>query len=142
MGKVDWSKLVELEYWLEGVAGTSSVTPAVEKDSFFFWLFVSFFTFLFGSGVVMLTSQKFLDDKHPLSPQLSIWGNNVLWMGILGMLWFLLRQIEVGFLGARIWLIVGFIWALVLFYLAIRYFVSYFPLEYAFFKKNKKIKTK
>lgn len=137
MNKVDWSRLVELEYWLEGVAGTSAITPAVEKDSLFFWFFVNIFTFLFGMGVITLTAQKFINPKHPIHTQLPVWGNNFVWMGLLGIIWFLLRQIEVGFLGARIWLIVGFVWIIILLYLIIRYFVVYFPLEYAFYKKNK-----
>ena len=140
MNQVDWSKFLDLQYWTEGIAGNTAVTPVVEKDSFFFWFFVSLFTYLFAKGVIMVTSEKFLDYKNPLIPKLSLWGNNYIWMGILGIIWFLLRQIEVGFLGSRIWLLVGLVWFLVVLGLIIRYFVAYFPLEWAYYRKNKLLK--
>ena len=141
MNQVDWSKFLDLQYWTEGIAGGSAVTPVVESGSLFFWFFTGLFTFLFAKGVFMITAQKFLDYQNPLNEKLSVWGNNYVWMGILGIVWFLLRQIEVGFLGSRIWLLVGLVWFLVILALVIRYFVAYFPLEWAYYKKNKRLRA-
>lgn len=140
MQQIDWSKFGSLQYWTEGIAGNTAVTPVVERDSLFFWFFTVLFTVLFSKGVLLITATTFLDYKNPLVPKLSLWGNNYLWMGILGLLWFLLRQIEVGFLGSRIWLLVGLVWFLVVLGMIIRYFVAYFPLEWAYYRKNQQLK--
>ena len=136
MNQVDWSNFLEIQYWVEGIAGSTSVTPVVEVGSIFFNFFVTLFTVLFGLGLVLLTATKFTKEKNPLDNKLIVWGNNYLWMGLLGLLWFLLRQIEIGFLGSRIWLLVGLVWFIVLCVLQIRYFLIYFPLEWKYFKKN------
>jgi hypothetical protein len=134
---IDWSKLANLEYWLEGVAGKTSITPVIEKNSSFFWFFLYLFSAFFVVGVVMRVAQAFLHSSHPLQSKLPVWGNNFAWMGVLGLLWFLLRQLSVGFLGARFWLLIGLVWFIAVLYLIARYFINFFPLEYNYFKKNK-----
>ena len=136
MLNVDWSKLVDLKYWLEGVAGSSSLTPVIEKSSPFFWFFLYLFSGILVFGVALRVTQAFLHSEHPFQKQFPTWGNNLIWMGILGLTWFTLRETSVGFLGSRIWLLVGLVWVIVLLYLVIRYFVLFFPLEINYYKKN------
>jgi hypothetical protein len=57
-------------------------------------------------------------------------------MGILGLGWFLLRQLSVGFLGARFWLAIGGAWFVVFTYFVIRYFVIFYRLEILYYKQN------
>lgn len=137
MNQIDWSRLLEIQYWVEGIAGDSAVTPPVESDSIFFWFYVTLFTVLFSVGIILLTSEKFLNQKNPFASKFVLWGNNYLWMGVLGMIWFLLRQIEIGFLGSRVWMLVGMVWFLVLFFIQAKYFLTYFTLEWTYYKKTK-----
>jgi hypothetical protein len=136
MQNISWSKLGEITYWLEGVAGSTSITPVVEKNSFYFWTFLYTFSAVLILGIVLRVSQAFLHANHPFQSKFPLWGNNFMWMGILGLTWFTLRQVSVGFLGARFWLIIGFVWLLFILYFIIRYFVIFWPLEISYFKKT------
>jgi hypothetical protein len=137
MNQVDWNKLISLQYWVEGIAGNTAVTPVLESGGFFLYFFVTVFSVLFSTGIILLVLPNFVNKNNPLVPKFNFWGNNFLWMGISGLFWLLLRQIEVGFLGSRIWLLVGLIWFLVIIGFIIRYFTSIFDLEYSYYKKNK-----
>ncbi len=139
--KIDWSRFVDLKYWLEGIAGTSSITPIISKDSWFFWFFTYFFATFLVAGIVLRVSQAFLHSENPFQKRFPVWGNNLISMGLLGLLWFSLREFSVGFLGARIWLLVGLIWFLVFLYFLIRYFIIFFQLEMAYFKTSVLPKT-
>jgi hypothetical protein len=136
MFKIDWAKLIDLKYWLEGVAGSSSLTPVIDKSSHFFWFFLYLFSGFLVLGIALRLVQAFIHNDHPFQRQLPFFGNNFIWMGILGLLWFTLRETSVGFLGARIWLLVGMTWFLVVLYFLIRYFVLFYPLEINYFKKT------
>jgi hypothetical protein len=138
MPNINWSKLVDPSFWLEGVAGSVAIVPIIPKDSFFFWGFLYLFSGLFIAGVSIRVWQIFLDEYHPLQKQLPLWGNNLILMGVFGLGWFLMRQLSVGLLGARLWVLLGSIWFLVVLGLAIHYFIIYFPLEIQYYKKNKK----
>ncbi len=133
---IDWDKFKSLDYWLAGISGNIAITPIIEKNSQFFWFFLWLFAILFSIGVLMKISTLFLHINHPLNSKLNIWGDNILWIGIVGDGWFLLRQLGVGFLGARLWLLPMVLWFLILFFFIIRYFWLYFYLEYLYFKKN------
>lgn len=136
MPQIDWNKLVSLEYWLEGIAGGAiSSTPVNEANSFFFYFWLNLFSWIFIIGIVIRFSQAFLHDKHPFQNKLPFWGNNAIWFGILGLFWFVSRQIEIGFLGSRLWILSFVIWGLVILGLSIRYFIVFFPIEWAYYKK-------
>jgi hypothetical protein len=141
MNKIDWHKLVELQYWVEGIAGNTAVTPIIDKDSIFFTFFSVLFTSLFAVGIISYFSTRFLNLKNPLISKLKFYGSNFIQMGLLGLVWLLLRQIEVGFLGSRIWLLVGLVWFLTILVLIIRYLIVYYPLEWAYYNKNKNLKN-
>ncbi len=133
---IDWSKVTDLKYWLEGIAGGVSATPALVTNGFFYNLFLYLFTSFFVLGVCMKVSQAFLNDQHPLQKKFPTWSDNFIWMGILGLTWFVLRNIQVGFLGARVWIFVGFIWFAVLMYFIIKYFIQNWNIEYTYFKNK------
>jgi hypothetical protein len=135
MVSIDWSKLTRLDYWFEGVGGASSITPPIEQGSWFFWFFLSIFTAIFSFGVILKLAKSFLNENHPLQQRLSFWGSNIIAIGFTGVFWFLLRQLSVGLLGARFWLPLFLLWMLVIVYFAVRYFVSYFNIEMAYYKK-------
>jgi hypothetical protein len=136
--QIDWSKLGRLEYWFEGIAGSVSITAPVEYKSSFFWWFLWIFTLIFSFGVSALLARSFIHKDHPLQSKLSFWGNSVLSVGVLGAIWFMLRQLSVGFLGARFWLLIFLVWAFVLIFLVVRYFVKSFGIEYLYFKHTTK----
>lgn len=135
--EISWDKLLKLEYWFEGIAGGISITTPLEEGGKFFWFFLWFFVVIFALGVFIRISQSFLDINHPLQLKLPNWGNNVIWISIWGTIWFLCRQLGVGFLGARFWLIVLGIWFLILLYFVIKYFIQNFKYEIMYFQKTK-----
>ncbi|MEM1312763.1 MAG: hypothetical protein AAGF07_04865 [Patescibacteria group bacterium] len=135
MNNIDWAKLIDLQYWLEGVAGASSMTPVMGRDSFFFWFFLYLFSSFLTLGVLLRLYQAFIRSDHPFQKQLPFFGNNFMWMGVLGLLWFTLRETSVGFLGARIWLLVGLLWFLVITILLVRYFAIFYRLEINYYNR-------
>jgi hypothetical protein len=140
MSNINWSKLSDIKYWLEGIAGNSSLTPIIPINSFIYNLFVySFGTFAI-IGIIVLVTNQFLKDKNPLKSKLPFIGSNFLWMGLLGFLWLTLRQTQVGFLGARIWLLVGAIWFLTIMFFILKYVILYMRLEMQYYSKlNSKV---
>ena len=136
MIEIDWSKLVSLDYWLEGIAGTSAVTPVIPKDSPFFWFFLYLFSGFIVAGILILLIKAFIHSEHPMQNKLPFLGNNFIWMGILGLVWFTMRETSVSFLGARIWLIFGLIWFLFVLIYFVRYLVFFYRLEIAYFRKK------
>ncbi len=130
---IDWSKLVDLEYWFEGVAGSSPITRPIEYPSSFYTAFVVLFTVFFSIGVLSFLVQGFMNKHNPLTSKFTLWGSNFLWMGILGSFWLFLRQAEVGFLGSRMWLLAGVVWFVVLIIMIIKYFITLYPLEKAYY---------
>jgi len=135
MPEIDWNKLKTLEYWLAGFAGNTAITPTLEMYSFFFWTFISIFSIVFSIGVGFKVSTAYFDPNNPLVGKFNIFGNNLIWVGIMGMSWFLFRQIQVGFLGARFWLLVLGIWVVGLGVYAGRYFALYYKFENLYFQK-------
>lgn len=137
MSAIAWDKLTKLEYWFEGIAGGISITTPMQEGSFAYWFFLWFFVALFTFGVLIRALQSFLDTKHPLQLKLPFWGNSVIWISIWGIIWFLCRQLSVGLLGARFWLVVLGIWFLVLLYFVAKYFIQNFRYELLYFKNTK-----
>ena len=110
---IDWAKLIDYKYWFQGFINTTGslfVTPPVQKDSIFYWSFIIAFSLILVSGVILKTTQLFLNKNHPLQFRIPFLSDNLIWLGIVGLSWFVLRQIEVAFLGMRIWLIPMGIW--------------------------------
>lgn len=134
---IDWARLITLDYWLEGLVGDQKVTPLIQNNGFIFWFFISLFTGIAVIAIVAKVSRAFIPKEHPLQSKIPWWSDNYLWMGILGITWLILRQIETAFLGSRIWLLVGLLWFGIITYLVIRYFVLYFKLEYAYYLSKK-----
>jgi hypothetical protein len=135
MVNIDWTKLSKLEYWFEGVGGSSSITPPIEQGSWFFWFFLSFFTIIFGLGILIKLYKSFIGENHPLQNRLDLWGSNIIGIGSAGIAWVLLRQLSIGLLGARFWLFALLIWGLVILYFTVRYFILYFRIELAYYNK-------
>jgi hypothetical protein len=145
MPSIDWSKLITFNYWLEGLqstSGSSIVTPVIDQSSWFFWFYVWLFSGLVILGIILRLATVFLDKKVPTYDQLPLWSNNIIWMGVLGIGWFTARQLSVAFIGARFWLIIGFVWFLIILGLAIRYFIQFFPLELKYYLSHKKNNSK
>lgn len=138
--QIDWNRFLDLAYWLEGIAGSTASLSPIETGSFFFWFFLYLFSTLLIAGVSLRVSQAFLHQNHPLQKHLPFWGNNLIWMGIAGMAWFLMRQLNVSILGARFLFPFGAIWFLAIAYLAVNYFWKFYPMEILHFRN--KIKSK
>lgn len=136
---INWSRFLDYSYWFEGATqgpGSLNVTPVIERDTFFFWFFIVSFSLFIVVAVLLFILQVFLHNNHPLKDKLPFVASNLAWMGVLGFGWFAMRQISVTFLGARYWLLIGLVWIIFLVFLIGRYFWKYFPLEWAYFKKN------
>ena len=140
MISINWSRLSTFDYWLEGLQNNagSYTTPTIPKESSFFWLFLNGYTTLICIGLVILFVKSLLHSKHPLQLKLPFIANNLIWMGITGISWFLCRQLEIWLLGSRIWILVNIIWIGVLLTLSIRYLSQFYPLELRYYRKNYK----
>lgn len=132
--KIDWNRLISLEYWMEGFVGGSASTPINSQGDFFFWFWLYIFTGLFVLGFVINTALSFAPPELPFKKNAPFWANNIIWMGVLGVVWFLSRQLEIGLLGARFWILIGLVWAGLILIRVIRYLFWFFPLEFAYYK--------
>ena len=88
-------------------------------------------------AIILFVSNQFLNNRNPLKNKLPFLANNLFWMGTLGLLWFTLRQTQVGFLGARIWLIIGLCWFIVVMFFTIKYIFQNLALEMRYYSKLK-----
>lgn len=136
MSEIDWSKFISLEYWLEGIAGATSIVPVIERDSFFFWFFIWIFFIIFSIAIAFKVSASYLHPENPVKDKLELIYTNLVWIAIVGNFWFLFRQFQVGFLGARFWLLVLLFWFILLVFYLTRYFSLYFRFEYLYFKQK------
>ena len=138
MFQIQFSRFLDLNYWLDGVAGDTALrtTEVIAKDSTNFWFVLYFFSFVFIAGITLRVSLAFLHDQNPFQLKFPGWSNNLIAFGLLGLFWFLSRQTSIKLLGSRLWLIAFLIWALFLFYGVTKYFISFFPLEMRYFKQT------
>jgi hypothetical protein len=137
--QINWSNLADINYWLEGsqtAQGSIYVTPPIARDSWFFWFFLSLFTSLIILGIGIQILNILTNHLHPIKEKYPIWSANLIWMGILGYIWFLSRQFGISFFSSRLWLIGGGIWFAVLSFFIFRYFIKFFPLENMYYKKQ------
>ena len=140
MPQIDWSKLITLEYWLEGVAGDDFGAPFIEVGSFFYWFYLYLFATLIILGICWKVSRAFIHQDHPLQKKIPFWSTSLIWLGILGLFWFLMRQINIGLLGARFWLLIMLGYVVIVGILAIDYFRKFYFIEITYFKNNIKSK--
>jgi hypothetical protein len=134
MLNIDWSKLFNPSYWLEGSnIGEVYNVPLIETNSGFFY----FFIFLFGGFLVLsivINVYKLYQNKlHPLQSKLSILATNLGWMGFLGLLWFALREMQVSFLSSRLWLLIGLLWFISLIGYFVWYYLNFYKLEMGYY---------
>jgi hypothetical protein len=137
--EINWSKFIDYSYWFEGLQNNPGAPVLVSKlanNSWFFWFFLILFGSFITIGILMKLFQLILHREHPLQTQFPFWSNNLIWMGLLGIVWFLCRQVQIAILGTRPWLLVGLVWFLVILGLAIRYFVKFYFLELRYFIKT------
>jgi hypothetical protein len=137
MPNIDFSKLLTLKYWLEGTtAGDTVNTLPTQFGSFFFYAYIVIFCGFLVTAIVLTTAKLFLHKDHPLQSKFTFLAQNTAWMGILGLAWFACRQTTIAFLGARLWLIFGIIWVLVIKIWFLRYIFTFYPLEIKYFNKT------
>ena len=138
MSSIDLSKIFTLKYWLEGTtAGPDVNIIPVASGSFFYYFYISFFCGLIILAICISLYKLLTHKDNPIQNNLSFLSQNLCWQGILGLTWFLFRQVNISFLSARLWLLFGFAWLLVTIIWFIRYMIIYYPLEIAYFKKQK-----
>ncbi len=141
MQEINWSEFVNLEYWLEGIAGNRGLenpnSLIIQSDSWIFWTYLGIFAFFMIFAIILQASQTFLDDNHPLQKKVPTWSGNIGLMGFLGFCWFFFRETNVSMLNSRIWLLVGIIWLLIFFVWVGRYLISFYPLELAAYYRQK-----
>jgi len=138
MIEINWNRLLDLNYWLDGVAGDTAfrTTEIISKDSPNFWFVLYFFSFVCIAGVAVRVSLAFLHDQNPFQIKFPGWSNHLIAIGLLGLVWFLSRQTSIKLLGSRLWILVFIAWGLFLVYGVTRYFLTFFPLEMRYFKQT------
>jgi hypothetical protein len=141
MNYIDWNKLIDFKYWFEGVSGGSASTPPVEVYSFYFWFLTTLPVTLFLVGIILKVSKSFLNIDNPLVEKFDQWGSQAIWIASLFSVWFLLRQMNIGFLGARFWTLILAVWFLTSLFFIYKYFSFLFQVEYLYFKENKKFQA-
>ena len=133
---IDWSKLAKPDFWLEGIAGQNLVASPLSENGFRNLFLFIFAVFLIG-GIFLRLIKVFLPMQHPLQPRLSSWTGNFIWMGLLGILWWLFNQWgPLLFIGSKLWLLVGAVWLSVVLYLIVKYFILDYRLELSYYKKK------
>ncbi len=140
MSEINWGEFVNLEYWLEGLAGSrGSGDPRsliIQPDSWFFWAYLSIFALFMIVGILLRVSQAYLNPAHPLQAKIPAWSTNLGLMGLLGFAWFFFREINVNMLNSRLWLLVGLVWLIIFLGWAMRYFFTYYSLEMSAYRRN------
>lgn len=135
---MDWKRLLEFDYWFEGVIGADSnlTAPIVLKDSFAFWTFLSIFSFFTIIGIVLRVFRVFLSSKHPFQKKFVTWSNHFTTLGLIGLTWFLLRETSIAFLGGRFWLLfmIGYLGYII--YSITRYFIEFYKMEITYFRQT------
>jgi hypothetical protein len=134
--EIDWNKLIDIQYWFEGIVGSTATTPPVENLSFFYWFFISIFSVIIILSVVGRVVISYLPIEHPLHDKMDTWTNNTAWIGTLGIVWFLSRQVNVGLLGSRFWLLVFAAWFLILGYFVLKYLLTLYPIEKIYYQEK------
>lgn len=141
MAEFNWGEFINLEYWLEGLAGNRGVDDPtsliVYPDSWIFWAYLGIFAAFMTAGILLKASQTFLDSEHPLQNKIPTWSANLGLMGFLGFAWFFFREINVNMLNSRIWLLVGLIWLIIFIGWVARYFFTFYPLEVMAYRRKK-----
>jgi len=144
---IDWSRIIKPDFWLEGIAGQNLISQPISENGFRNLFLLIFSIFLIG-GILLRLIKVFIPIQHPLQPKLNLWTGNFIWMGILGILWWLFNQWgPLLFIGSKLWLIFGLVWFLATIYFILKYFITDFRLELIYFKKkytvesDKKIST-
>lgn len=133
---INWSELTKFDYWFEGFDSGSMTAPVVLKSSPLFWFYLWFFSAFVIVAIVLKVSQSFLHNQHPLQKKIPIWASNFSILGVLGLSWFLFREIQVSLLGGRFWLLVGGLYFIAFLVYVMRYFILFYKFEMAYFKKN------
>jgi hypothetical protein len=139
---IDFGKLIDINYWFEGVVGSTSSIPVVESNSIFFQYFVYSFIALAVIGVALKIVQSYLPINHPLVKKFPLWSSQFIWISILGMFWFTLRQTKVSLFGARFWTLIGIVWLVILIAQIAKYFIRNYLIEHRFYKKSLKTTQK
>lgn len=125
------------DFWLEGIAGQNTVgSLPLSENGFRNFFLILFASFVMG-GIALKLIKIFLPLEHPLQSKISFWTNNLIWMGVLGLFWWLFNQWgPLLFIGSKFWLLVGLVWTLGLLYLVIKYFIADYRLELAYFRRR------
>jgi len=137
MPEINWNKLLTLDYWLEGLAGQNVSTPFIQPESFFYWFYLYLFSSLIVAGIVIRCAMAFIHERHPIQKRIPMLSTNVIWIGIVGLMWFLARQTNFVMVGARMWILVLLAWGLIVAYLFIRDMIYFYPVERAYFRKQR-----
>lgn len=139
MFSIDWSTYMDPTYWFEGIItkpGSVLKTSTIEVNSGTYWFFINLFAISIIVGILLKLFTSFINPDNPLAKKTPIFADNIIWMGILGYVWFLSNQLTIAFLGARFWILLIGCWFLVLLFFTIKYLIRFFPLEMRYYKKT------
>lgn len=133
---INWSKLTTLEYWLEGIANTSEA-PYIEYDTYFYWFYLYVFAVLIITGIVWKVALVFVDNAHPIQKRSPFFSSSLIWLGLFGIFWFVMRQINIGIFGARLWLFPMLLYVIFMVYYGIRYYRTRYSIEIQYYKRTR-----
>jgi hypothetical protein len=141
----DISNLIKWEYWLDAFKGDNPTltSPVISNTSFFFSFFLYFFSAIAIAGFALVIYKHILPKSHPFKKSGSIITGHLITLGLLGLLWFLCRELSIGLVGSRLMLLIGGLYTFGAITYFFRVYWFFFAIELKHYRlHNKKIAKK
>lgn len=123
------------DYWL---AGITTPTDIVSRDSASFWFYIIFFFAVSAAGVLLMYKKQMMPIDHPLSERMGRWSSVALTMGCLGSFWFLCRELNIAYIGTRIWMVVAALFLVYFLFIEKKYYKDFLKLQLEGYNKSSK----
>lgn len=118
------------EYLLSGV---------LKFSENYFWILLLFFTIPLICSIWFSTVYKF-NQENPLYKYLRLISTHLAIFGSLGLFYFLMKEVQIAFLGAGFWMYFFISYLFIMAYITGRYFIYFYPIERDYYKETKKKK--
>ena len=136
---LDFNNFLKWAYWSEGFSGSKALyyTPplAMADPNFSLLLWVPIALIIVGSAVNIF--KIWADENNPIKKKTSFISSNLITLGMLGLIFFLSRMLNISFLSSRFVMLLLIGYFIVFLYLLVRYFIVFFPVEWKYYQKHK-----
>lgn len=113
------------------------VSTVLKSGDYWFWIFLSFFALNLIVVILMHFFKSFLSPDHHWSKFISMLAPHLWVVGSFGLFYFVMRQIQIAFLGAGFWLIFISIYFIFIVYLIIKHFWIFYPINKDYYNQTK-----